>query len=116
MFRSKASGGIPNTLLTPCVTSKNDNCESGQMEKIRKPETPETELLSSSSSSWERRLAWPTQHTEKEKIMSYVATKEGLQIYYKDWGSGQPIVFSNGAEHDAHSRESRFYRRSPATT
>ncbi len=41
--------------------------------------------------------------------MPYVTTKDGVEIYYKDWGSGRPIVFSHGWPLNSDSWESQMF-------
>jgi len=40
--------------------------------------------------------------------MSTITTKDGSQIYYKDWGSGTPVVFSHGWPLSSDSWESQM--------
>lgn len=49
-----------------------------------------------------------TQVTAGAKFMGTFTTKDGVELYYKDWGKGQPIVFCHGWPLSSDSWESQM--------
>ena len=40
--------------------------------------------------------------------MGTITTADGTEIFYKDWGSGQPVVFSHGWPLSADDRDTQM--------
>jgi len=53
--------------------------------------------------------ATPRPLTRKGKSMSFITTKDGAEIFYKDWGTGPVVMFSHGWPLNADAWEDQLF-------
>jgi non-heme chloroperoxidase len=58
---------------------------------------------------WARRFSLSGIYSRGEYPMPMITTKDGTQIYFKEWGTGKPVVFSHGWPLSADAWESQMF-------
>jgi non-heme chloroperoxidase len=77
------------------LTSKNGNVSRRGVVVGASLIAASSQMPSATAAANEQRSA-ANMASEGNTIMGTIKTKDGIEVFYKDWGTGQPIVFSHG--------------------